>query len=141
MIKKNIAIIFGVFFCVGLSSTAFAAAVTQSGGTLTITTPTATCPGPDLVYTPSPSSLMSACSSSTAYTITAASSKTDTNNGMEYGIRSINEGYFQRKQVEANKVEATTSDTTLPGDNWLDKNGNSPEAVEDEEEEAAGGED
>ena len=122
---KHMAIIFGVLLSICLSSTAFAAVANQSGGTLTITTPTAACPGPDMLYTPSPSTVMAAFTSDVAYAITAVSSKTDTENGMEYGILSSNEGYFQRAQTTTTVVAPTVA-TSLPGSNWKDKNGSTP---------------
>ena len=124
---KHMAIILGVFLCVGLSSTAFAGKNAQTDGVLTISSETDA--GPGLTYTPSPSTDMACTTSSTAYVITSASLKTDKDNGMEYGILSRNEGYYQRKQETANKVTATgDSATALPagGDDWLDKNGSTP---------------
>lgn len=125
---RHKAIIFGMFFCVGLSSTASAITTSMADGVLTFTVTAGTCPGPNLTYTPSPSTLMSSTSIATAYTITAASSKTDTDNGMEYGILSTSEGYFQRKQATDNDVTPTDDATALPtgGDPWLDKNGVTP---------------
>ena len=125
---KHMAILFGAFLCVGLSSTAFAGASAWSAGVLTVnTTSSATCPGPAMTYTPSPSTLMSSFTSATAYTIASASSKTDTNNGMEYGILSTNEGYFQRAQTAAGVVPVCASATLLPaGTAWKDKNGSEP---------------
>ena len=81
---------------IGLSAPTYAAdqvaADQADNGTLTF--PGANSGGP-LVFTPSANTLLAAASDATTYNIASASSKTDANNGMQYGMTQDFNGYYQ----------------------------------------------
>ena len=79
---------------IGLSTSAQAAAATQDGTTKVLTFVTTTSGG-TLTFTPSANTLLAATSTATTYSIGSASSKTDDNNGLEYGMTQGFNGYYQ----------------------------------------------
>jgi len=81
-----------------------------------------TCPGPDLTFNPSPSTVMSVSTTATAFTIIAASSKTNTTTGIEYGLDSDTSVVYQKTQTTAGAVTPTTSANALPS-GFKDKSG------------------
>ncbi len=124
--KKIMTLIFALFIVASFSTAAIAEDVdgASSGGAITFNATNTS--GPAVTYTPSPSTIIAASTSDVAYAITSASGKTDTDNGIEYGILSSSEQIYQRTQATANDVTATTSATALPGTSWKDKAGNEP---------------
>lgn len=94
--KKNIMILLGLLMMVTFASSSWALTIT--GGT-TITG------APSLSFTPSPSSVMAADTIATDFSITSASSKTTTANGLEYAMVSTNGNIYQRTQVGNGVVE------------------------------------
>ena len=128
--KKNIMIIVYALMLSFVSTMVFAGntaapAPADAGNPITILGTSATCPGPSLTFTPSPATLISASTSGTAFTITSASGKTTTANGIEYGILSSRNQMYQRIQTTDNDVTDTASAIALPGTDWKDKAGNS----------------
>jgi hypothetical protein len=111
-----------------LSFTAMASAAeshnSTAGATVTITSSGGTtCPGPNFTFDPSPSTLMSVFTSATNFTIIAASSKTNTTTGIEYGLDSDTSVVYQKTQATAGHVTSTTSANALPS-GFKDKAGN-----------------
>ena len=94
----------------------------DTGGVLTI--PGTSSPGPDLSFTPSPSSLISVSTGAMAFTITSASSKTTTDNGIEYRVLSNDPNIYQKSQATNNVVTAA-GDTPgeQPSEDWAIKGG------------------
>ena len=103
--NKLIITLTSLFIIMSFSTIASAAGVFTSasaGAAITFTTSGA---GPTLVFTPSPSTLISSITSATAFGITAASAKTDTTNGIEYGAVSTSNAMFQMQQKTKNAVQ------------------------------------
>lgn len=130
--KRYMIIVLGILISMSLSASVFAgnydmeAAEGSNDEKKVLEIGTAEDNGGILTYTPSPSTIMACSTTKSAYTITSASKKTTEDNGVEYGIISADEGYYQRKQADSYKVEKTDSATKLPGDNWKDKDGKEP---------------
>ena len=127
MKKIRIAIL-ALFMIMSLSTMAISAECNNgTGGAVTISGGTTA--GPDLIFRPSPSTLISAYTSDTNYTIIAASDKTTGSDtatppsGIEYGIDSDTSAMYQMVQAKTDAVTATTSATALP-DGFTDKAGN-----------------
>lgn len=117
--KKKIFAIISLFMIMSFSTVVSAAEMNNdTGGTLTVTSSGGTtCPGPDLTFNPSPSSLMSIFPSATNFTAIAASSKTTGGtggNGIEYAIDSGTSVIYQKVQAADSEVTATTGADNLP---------------------------
>ena len=104
--KKNVIAIICAIMLSFVSTMAFAGAITSAsaGASVALTDSGA---GPGLTFTPSPSSFVSVFASDTAFTITSASAKTTTDNGIEYGILSSSNAMYQQVQAEDRTVTAT----------------------------------
>jgi len=122
--KKMIIAIMTVFLIMSFTTMVSAEVQTSSSAGAGITFAASNTSGPSITYTPSPSSLVSAFTSATAFTITGGSGKTTTSNGIEYGVVSSENAMYQRVQATSNTVTAADSATSLPGSNWKDKAGN-----------------
>ena len=122
--KKYIMVIIFALMLSFVSTMAFADAVTSGSVGAAITMTDAV--GPDLVFTPSPSTFISVWVADTTFTIVSHSGKTDSTNGIDYGILSTNNAMFQRQQTaDASTATPASSATALPGSGWTDKAGNS----------------
>jgi len=123
--KKMIIAIVSLFMIMSFITLASAATVTATsasgGAAITLADSGA---GPGVTFNPSPSTLISAATNATLFTITAASSKTTTANGIEYGVISGSNAMYQMTQAADNAVTASTTPGSLPSANFKDKNGN-----------------
>jgi len=125
--KKIIIAILSLFMAMSFATFAVATAITTTAGGAAVAITNAGGPGggPTLSFTPSPSTVMSTFTSPTQFTITAASKKTTTANGIEYGIDSDTSVIYQKVQAADGAVTATTSAATLPTPSvFKDKAGN-----------------
>ena len=126
--KKNIIAIICAIMLSFVSTIAFAGtttAQTKAGDPITVDGSTNTCAGPNLSFTPSSSTLISATTSDTEYTVTSASSKTTKATGMEFGIDSSSNAMYQKQQAVDNAITDTDSAAILPTPaNWKNKAGN-----------------
>ncbi len=113
--KKTLIAILSLFTIMSLTTFVYAADFVNASAGAKITITGGTTAGPDLEFTPSPSTLMSASTSPTDFTITAASSKTTDENGIEYGLDSSTSDVYQQVQATTGAVTVTDSATTLPG--------------------------
>lgn len=107
--KKTIITITGLFMVILLSSSAYAATATTTAGGADVTLTSTHGTAPDLTYTPSPSTLMSVVTSTTAYTIASASSKTDLTTGIEYCLISGDSIVYMKTQATAATVTSAGS--------------------------------
>jgi len=83
---------------------------TTSGGTaISIGTGTNT-----LDFTPSGNTILQFNTTPTAYTIGAASKKTDEKNGIEYAMVSDKNGYYQHAQTDEGAITTATAAGTAP---------------------------
>jgi len=136
--KKIIFVMMSICMIMSFSTIVSAAEINNStGGVLTVkSSGGTTCPGPDFVFNPSPSSLLSIFTSATNFTAIAASSKTtggSNGNGIEYAIDSDTSVMYQKVQATSNKITATTGADTLPT-GFTDKAGNAATEPETEPE-------
>jgi len=122
--KKIIIAILGFFVIISFTTPVSADEATTGtiGAEITIT---AAGTGPDMSFTPSPSTIISTFTSDTTYTITTGSTKAG-DNCIEYGIISTDNNMYQREVATSGSVAAATSATALPGSGWADKGGNEP---------------
>ena len=123
--KKIIIAIMSLFMIMSFATMAAAGATaeTSTGGADVVIGGTSDTGGA-LTYNPSPSTLMSVQSSATSFTVISASSKTTTDTGIEYGIKSSETDIFQMRQATDYDVTTPTSATVLGG-SFKDKAGNS----------------
>ncbi len=127
MRKITIAII-SLFMVLSFTAMASAAENHNSTAVAAVTiNKSSTCPGPPLTFNPSPSTLMSFSTTATAFTIIAASSKTNKDTGIEYGLVSDTSVVYQKTQTTAGKVTDAPTAGTLPSD-FKDKAGNTAPA-------------
>ena len=121
MRKITIAII-SLFMVLSFTAMASAAESHNSTAGATVTIDSSNCPGPNLTFNPSPSTVMSVSTTATAFTIIAASSKTNKDTGIEYGLVSDTSVVYQKTQTTAGAVTPTTSANALPS-GFKDKSG------------------
>lgn len=122
--KKIMIAILGLFMIMSFATMVSAETQTGTTSSRSLTFAASNTPGPPITFTPSPSTLMSVTTSDVAFSITAASSKTTTDTGLEYGILSSSNAVYQMAQAANNAVTATTSATALPSTSFQDKDGN-----------------
>lgn len=95
-----------------LSGMAFAAADSTSDAGDAVTVDAGNVTGAnDLVFTPSPSTIMAWNVTADSYALTSTSKKTKKDNGLIYGIQLNKTGYFQAQQA-ANGTLVTPVDAT-----------------------------
>lgn len=127
--RKITSVIIGLFMVISFSTIASAETQTSasSGAAVTFAASSATCPGPTITYTPSPSTIISATTSDIAFAITSGSTKAAAN-AIEFGILNTDPGMYQRTIADTSTYvpAPTTSATALPGTGWADKGGNAP---------------
>ncbi len=100
----------------GLSASAYAAAtVTQSAAGAPLVFSAAAAGLPDLSFSCSGNTILAGASDATTYSIGAVSSKTDTTNGMQYGMDESFNGYYQTVK--------TGDSITLTFDSWTKMGG------------------
>ncbi len=105
-----------------LSNSAYAASGTTAGGVaVTVTSTHST--APDLTYTPSPSTRVDYVTSTTAYTIVTASSKTDADTGVQYCLVSANSIIFMRAQQSAGGIDSAGSTPGTEASNFTARGG------------------
>ncbi len=104
--KQIIITIMSLFIIAFFSGSAYAADTTTTVGGADVTMTSTHGTAPDLVYTPSPSTLMSVVTSTIAYTIVAASSKTDDTTGVEYCLLSGNSIVYMKTQATTATVSS-----------------------------------
>ena len=112
-----------LFMILSFTTMASAAGPFTSTGTGIAITFTSSGAGPALEFTPSPSTLISGITTATTFTAVAASSKTTTENGIEYAVISTENAMYQK--VQATTATVTPAAATLDSD-FLDKAGNAP---------------
>ena len=126
--NKSIIALTTFFMILSFTTMVSAEVQTSASSGAAITFASAADPGPGFTFTPSPSSLVSAFTSATAFTAVAASGKTTGGaggNGIEYGVVSASNAMSQRVQATSNTVTAASSATALPGTGWATKGGGS----------------
>jgi hypothetical protein len=120
--KKIIIALLSLFMIVSFTTMASAGGPLTNTAGATLSLPDSGA-GPGITFSPSPSTLLSAWTSATNFTLISASSKTTTDNGIEYGIDSDSNTIYQKIQATDSAVTATTSATALPA-GFKDKAGN-----------------
>lgn len=106
--KKNIIVALGLLMTIAFTASAWAGDITITGSD----------PGGNLVFKASPNTLVSHSTDATAFTLVTASSKTTTENGIEYCMVSI-DGYIrQMKQAADGAVTDISGDAAgaIPAD-------------------------
>ena len=109
--KKYTIIIMGLFLIMFFSGSAYALTADTSTGGDTVTLTSSSSSRANLIFTPSPNSLMSIVTSATAYTVVGASSKTTTSTGIEYCLVSGSAIVYQKPQATDNDVTDVTGFT------------------------------
>ena len=103
--KKNIIIALGLLMIIAFTATAWATDLTIDGSNSG---------GKDLVFTMSPSTTMVEATTDSDFYIGAASTKTNTSNGIEYAMTSANGNIYQKTQATAGACTAAGTAGAVP---------------------------